>query len=156
MRRHDREVTDKNEIKKILLEGDVCHLAFFDGTEPYIVTMNYGFFWDEKLSLYFHSAKEGRKIDIIPEHPMVCFSIDTGHELVSAKHACGWSMKYKSLVGTGLLELVADPDEKIRGMNLLMEHYAGEAGPYNYENRILEQTTVLRLQVNSFSGKEKK
>ena len=42
MRRHDREITDKNEILEIMNLCDVCRLAFKDGDYPYILPLNFG------------------------------------------------------------------------------------------------------------------
>ena len=42
MRRHDREITDKNEILEIMDRCDVCRLAFNDGDYPYILPLNFG------------------------------------------------------------------------------------------------------------------
>ncbi len=66
MRRTDREVKDTAEIMKIIEKCDVCRLGLSDGNVPYVVPMNYGYeYSDGKLTLYFHGAKEGKKLQII-------------------------------------------------------------------------------------------
>ena len=45
MRRRDREVTDMNEILRILKTANVLHLGLTDGDMPYVLPMNYGFSW---------------------------------------------------------------------------------------------------------------
>ena len=60
MRRKDKEIKDQQEIESILGKADVCRLAFSDNDIPYIVPVNYGY---RDHCLYFHSAKEGKKID---------------------------------------------------------------------------------------------
>lgn len=42
----------------------------------------------------------------------VCFEMDTDHELYRGATPCEGTMKYKNIVGYGLLELVGDPKEK--------------------------------------------
>ena len=43
MRRKEKEITDKNQIEKILEESPVCRLAMVDGDKPYMVPMNFGY-----------------------------------------------------------------------------------------------------------------
>ena len=45
-------------------------LAFVDGDEPYVISMNFGY---KDKALYLHSATEGRKIEIIKKNNKVCF-----------------------------------------------------------------------------------
>ena len=72
MRRNDREVTDINEIKNILNLCKTCHLAMVDGNMPYVIPLSFGYVMDgDTLTLYFHSAKEGRKIDILKRNGRV-------------------------------------------------------------------------------------
>ena len=62
MRRADRQITDVKEISEILQGCKVCHLAMTDQGMPYVVPLNFGYVMEgEILTLYFHSAWEGRK-----------------------------------------------------------------------------------------------
>jgi len=155
MRRSDREITEKNELVNILEKGDSCHIALCDAATPYLVTMNYGFEWNDSLKIYLHCAKEGKKIDIIKKNPKVCFSIDIGHELVVSEKACGWGMKYKSIVGFGTIEIIENDVEKIEGLNILMKHYSKD-NDFKYEEKMLQATTLLKIKVTEITGKEKK
>ena len=57
MRRKDREITDKQAIYDIIKKCDVCRIAFFDETFPYIVPLNFGVtFENDTFSFYFHGA----------------------------------------------------------------------------------------------------
>ena len=155
MRRSDREITDKSDLVNILEKGDVCHIALCDGDSPYLVTLNYGFEWQDNLKIYLHSAKEGRKIDIIKKNPKVCFSVDIGHEMVAGETECKWGMKYKSIVGTGIFEIIENNADKITGLNTLMKHYTKKT-EFKYEEKMLQATTILRITVTEITGKEKK
>ena len=55
MTRREREVTDINEIIKILDKSKVLHLGLVDGDEPYVVPMNYGYLMQDG------KQKEGAK-----------------------------------------------------------------------------------------------
>ena len=66
MRRKDREITDFDEMMKIIAKCDTCRLALFDDEFPYIIPLNFGTDVEEgQLYLYFHSAKVGTKLDLI-------------------------------------------------------------------------------------------
>ena len=66
MRRKDREITDFDEMMKIIAKCDTCRLVLFDDEFPYIVPLNFGTDVEEgQLYLYFHSAKVGTKLDLI-------------------------------------------------------------------------------------------
>ena len=42
MRRKDREITDFDEMMKIIAKCDTCRVAMFDETFPYIIPLNFG------------------------------------------------------------------------------------------------------------------
>ena len=77
MRRKDREVKDYPEIIKIIDACDCCRLGFVDDKEAYIVPLNFGYETNgSDLTLYFHSANEGRKIDLVSKQERVAFELD--------------------------------------------------------------------------------
>ena len=76
MRRKDREVSNTEDIKHIIEKCKVCHLAMVDKGLPYVVPLNFGYIVDgNSLTLFFHSAKTGRKLDIFNENNAVCFEM---------------------------------------------------------------------------------
>lgn len=83
MRRKDREITDICAILDLVSECKVCRLAMTDGGVPYIVPLNYGYeYADGALTFYFHSAKEGRKLEILKKNPTVCLEWTAGASLL--------------------------------------------------------------------------
>ena len=83
MRRKDREVTDPQRIEEIISACHCCRLGFCDGGKPYIVPLNFGFFRREDggYTFYFHSAREGRKLDLIRQTGWAGFELDTGYQI---------------------------------------------------------------------------
>ena len=73
MRRVEKEIKDKETIDNILKKALICRIGMFDGDFPYIVPMTYGC---EEGVLYFHSAREGRKLSIMKDNNKVAFEID--------------------------------------------------------------------------------
>jgi nitroimidazol reductase NimA-like FMN-containing flavoprotein (pyridoxamine 5'-phosphate oxidase superfamily) len=155
MRRTDRELTLKDEIVDVLKEGEIIQIAFIDGNEPYIVTLNYGYTLNgDKTRIYLHSANEGRKINCIRNNPHVCFEISISDSLVRGEEACNYGMRYRSVLGYGEMKIVENNDEKVLGLNLLMKQYT-EKDNWIYNQNMLEKTVVICLEVNKISGKRK-
>lgn len=155
MRRSDREITSREALLTLLEACDVCRLGLCDEGQPYIVPLNYGFLWDESgLTLYFHGAREGRKLAMLARNNRVCVEFDRGHALVPGDLACQWSMAYESAIGEGIGELTEDPDERRKALDCIMRHYSGR-GDWPLDARILSATAVIRVRVLSFTGKRR-
>lgn len=139
-------------IEAIMREAVVCRVALCDEGLPYIVPMNFGF---DEDAIYFHSAPEGRKIDIIKKHPLVCFEIDARTELVPGDKPCAWSMRYFSVIGFGEISILTGLQEKRRGLNVIMGKYEGRAD-YPFTARELKDLVILKLKINTMTGKKSK
>lgn len=153
MRRKEREITEPEIIESVFSLTDVCRVAFASGNEPYIVTMNFGYQYGERPILYFHCAAEGRKIDMLRKNNYVCFQVDTDHRLYKGSKGCDWGMSYKSIVGFGNISVVLDKAERKMALDLIMDHYGGR-GVYNYNEKVLARTTILRLDISEMTGKQ--
>lgn len=154
MRRRDREISDNLELEKIISKADVCRIALANDNLPYIVTMNYGYINYPQKTFFFHCANEGKKIDMLRKNNHVCFEIDIDHEIVKGKKGCDWGSKFTSIVGYGNIDILTEKVEKIAGLDRIMSHYGGER-EYEYNDNVVEQTTILRLRVTEMTGKRK-
>ena len=157
MRRKDREVTDRQAIIKIIKSCQCCRLGFQDDGEVYIVPLNFGCEYDgERLVLYFHGAKEGRKIDLIAKNPRVGFEMDTNHEIYAKDNnetACAYTARFQSVIGTGKVSMVCGADEKKHGLLLLMEHTTQQC-EWSFDEKMLNAVAVFKLEVDKLSCKE--
>ncbi len=154
MRRKDREVHELEAMLEILEQCEVVRLGMYDGREPYIVPLNFGYRLEgEELHLYFHSAKEGRKIDIINRNPSVCFEADCSFRLIKGDEACEWSAYHRCVMGTGEVRVLQDVQEKKLGMDCIMKHYGHEGVP-RYNEAVFERTLLLELKVEGITGKQ--
>ncbi|MBQ8638955.1 MAG: pyridoxamine 5'-phosphate oxidase family protein [Lachnospiraceae bacterium] len=154
MRRKDREVTDISKMMEIMNSCDCCRLGLVDGKEAYIVPMNFGYDRiNDQITLYFHCAAEGRKIDLLPGQSVVSFEMDTKHRLIEGKRGCDFSWLYQCIMGTGTLEIVSDANEKIDGLQKIMEHYTKKT-QWEFDERVVERINVLKLSVRTWSCKE--
>jgi len=148
MRRKDLELTDPEEIEAILRDADVVRLGLCRDGRPYVVPLAFGY---EKGRLYFHSAPEGTKLEIIAANPRVCFEADVDRDLVTGEEACRWSFHYRSVVGFGTAAVVSDRAEKRRGLELLMAHYGGS--PAGIPDEMVDSVEVVRVDVETLTGR---
>ncbi len=149
MKRPDREITNRNEIDKIIHACDVCHLAFAINGDPYVVPVSYGY---DGNCLYFHTAREGKKIDFIAANPKVCFEMEHNVRLVSDEsNPCRWTFKYESVIGYGRVEELTSPDDRATGLNRLVFHYSGKT--WEFEPHELSSARIWRVVIESVTGK---
>ena len=153
MRRTEREITDKDRMFAILRDCGVCCLALCAGDKPYAVPLCYGYTENRgRLTLWFHCAKEGQKLDIIRMNPNAAFVCDLPGELILGGEACQCSMKYASVLGEGRLSVCADDNEKRMGLEAIMRHYAPERA-FAFSREALDGVYVLKLDVTAWSAK---
>lgn len=154
MRRKDRAVNDLNEIVEVISNCDVCRIALNDQDYPYIVPLNFGFeVMNEKVYLYFHSALEGHKIDLIKNDGRASFEMDCKHELQYFAERGYCTMSYESVTGRGNIRFLED-SEKPKALSLIMEHYHMKKGVY-YNPAAIPRTAVYCLEVEQIIGKRK-
>lgn len=159
MRTKGREVVDPVEIKKILSANQILRIGFYDEDVcyPYIVPLNYGFEYDlvsGKLTFYCHSAKKGRKLEIMKKNNRVCFEIDESWGLKQTAYACEWALNFNSIIGVGRIYEIPDEDTeaKKRGLDIIMNNH-GRYHALDYNPVSFSHTTVLKLEAEHFTGK---
>lgn len=152
MRRKEREVSDKAELKQILETCQICRIALKDEEGLYIVPLNFGVeFVNDTLILYFHSAKTGRKLSAIKKDSQVAFEMDTDHRLIEADKACDYGFAFSSIIGKGHAEIVTELEEKKKGLSLLMKHQTGKE--FVFDDRSAFAVTVWKVTAEHYTGK---
>ncbi|MEJ2354880.1 MAG: pyridoxamine 5'-phosphate oxidase family protein [candidate division WOR-3 bacterium] len=150
MRKKDKEIQVPEEIGEILSSNKICRIALSDGDAPYIVPMNYGYI---EKKIYLHTAKVGKKIDIIRKNNKVCFEVTDSIEELSAEKACNFSTKYRCVIGFGTIKIVKDLDRKKQALQILMKQHTGENN-WQFPDAIVEKTMVLEIEIKSVTGKK--
>ena len=149
MRREDKEVTDVTEIENIIRKASVCRLGLCENEHPYIVPLCFGY---KDNVLYFHSAPDGRKLDILRKNNNVCFEIDIDNVLVKAEKACDCSTKYKSVIGFGKAELIDGAEAKRKALDIIIDNYSNRS--FEYPTEAVKNTAVIRVEIESMTGKQ--
>jgi uncharacterized protein len=155
MRRKDKEIISIDDKLEIIAKCKVCRLGLSENNYPHIVPLNYGFSYDDgKLALYFHSAAEGKKIDIIKKNNNVCFEIDCDTKLIEGKNPCNYGYEFKSIIGFGKILILDTKDEKINGLNCIMKQQTGKDKKYDYNENELNNVLIFKILVDEFTGKQ--
>ena len=152
MRKANREIKDRAEILRLLDECQTIRLAMHDEPYPYIVPLSFG--WEEKdgtLYVYFHCAKEGKKLELIQKNANVCFEADILSGYKSTGHSI--TADYKSVIAYGKAERVYG-DEIVNGLELLLKHCNTE-GYSAKECAAKDITAVVKITVESITGKKR-
>ena len=113
MRRADRELTDREEIKRILEEAKVLRLGLKDGDYPYVVPLHYGYVYEgDVLRFYMHGAKAGKKYELVKADSHAFVELDCAVETTGEGDiACVYGANYASLMARGEVVAVEDPEE---------------------------------------------
>lgn len=153
MRRRDREIKEFDEIVKIIKKCDSLVLGLNDEGYPYLVPLNFGMdIEDGQLYLYFHCAKEGKKLDLIQKDNRATFEMDCNHNFILYEERMSCTMGYESVIGQGIIEIVAE-DKKYDALKILMRQYHAEDFQFNTD--MIKVTTLLRLKLEKLTGKRR-
>lgn len=153
MRRKDREITDFNKIVEIIDSCDIVRIGLSDGDFPYIVPVNFGYSAQgEQIFLYFHGAMAGRKYELIKKNPHCSFEMDIPIKLECLPEMKDVTMRYKSVMGTGKLELL-EGEEKERAVDTYLMGRYPETKSFEYNKDVLPKTAVYKLTVIEITGK---
>lgn len=153
MRRADRRVTDPQELQRILNASEAMHLGLCDEGQPYVVPLHFGWVMDgDRVRIYFHSALEGRMQGLIAKNPRCALTCTASSQVIPADEACGWTAAVASIMAEGTVRLVEDEQERLAGLNALMQHYGFQGTPV-YRPNTLKATRVFCVDVDRLSGK---
>ncbi len=139
------------EIDSIVRSSRVCRLGMSDGERPYVVPMCFGY---DGVAVYFHSATQGQKLNILRNHPHVCLEFDLAGEIVRGERACAWGQMYRSAIAFGEATFVRSPEEKRRGLRLLMAQYADPASSFSFADTESSRVVVIRVEIDQITGKQ--
>lgn len=158
VRRQDREVTEETWIIEKLHKVPFGALATIYNGQPFINT-NIFVYDEEKNVIYLHTAHQGRTRANVELDQKVCFSISEMGRFLPAKTAKNMSVEYSGVVIFGTVKIIDEELEARYGLNLLLKKYFSHLTVgKDYQDittQELEQTTVYRIDIESWSGKKK-
>ena len=132
MRRRQSEVTDPQEIGRILSAATIGRLATLgeDGY-PYITPVNYVYTHE---CIYFHCALKGEKLDNIAREDRVCFEVDIPLAYLDLGFnpeggGCSLHQFYHCVIIRGRARVVPGGDLKTTALNALVAAHEPERAP---------------------------
>lgn len=150
MRRKDRQVTEAEAVS-ILENGEYGVLSTASPkNEPYGVPLNYCVISNY---LYFHCAREGRKLDHIEANPKVSFCVVGATRVLPDQ----FGTKYECSIVEGSAS-EAFGAEKQRALEGLLHKYSEAyfSEGLKYIERLRDQTRVFKIAMESVSGKARR
>lgn len=171
MRRKDREM-DREFALKIIDKSAFGTIALVDEEGPYCLPLS---IVREGEFLYFHSAREGRKIEILDREPRVSVAfvgqvkvpkLHTEDELdrIVEEGRIGeiiskvYTSEFESAIVFGKVKRILDDSQKIKGLRLICEKYT--ADKLKYFDKAIEKSlnlvNIYRIEIEKISGKRKK
>lgn len=152
--KREARVTDPQQIAHILDTAKVLHLGLAVNEEPYVVPMNYGYTMEDgKLTLYLHSAVQGKKLDMLRANPRVFFSMDCDRMPFEGRVPCQYGLVYSSIMGRGTATIVEDVEEKTQAMSILMKTQTGKE--FSFNERLVSIVAVIRIDVTEYTAKHR-
>lgn len=152
MRRADKEIKDPEEIKRVLKGTQYMTLAMVKDGEPYLVSLSHGYD-EEKNSLCFHSADEGKKLDYLRASPVVWGQVilDHGYAVKECTH------KYVTVMFKGRVRLLESLEEKRRAMRTMINQLDPNPEPLLkrlLDSERLKTTVVGEIRLEEVTGKK--
>ena len=172
MRRKDRQMPP-NFAHQVIDKAQYGVVSMIDGENTYSVPLSIVRSGDV---LYFHSAKQGRKVDVLARNANVTvvfvgdkrvpenYSSDELEEMnkdasMAVKLISNvFTTEFESTIVTGVAKLVDNEEEKITAMRLICEKYTPDKMEY-FDTAItagLNRTNVYKVEMESISAKRKK
>jgi len=154
MRRKDKEITDANTLKSILKLTKHVTIAICKNNQPYLATLSHGY--DETRNcIYFHCAKEGKKIDYIKSNNIAWGQamLDYGYSEGKCDH------QFATVQFKGKVTLLDDLDEKRQALQCMIRQL--EKNPEQMIEKTtrtdaekLKGTVFGRIDIEYMSGKK--
>jgi nitroimidazol reductase NimA-like FMN-containing flavoprotein (pyridoxamine 5'-phosphate oxidase superfamily) len=154
MRQRKKEIKDANVIRDLLARAAVGRLGT-NGSDGYPRLKPLNFVY-AGAAIYFHSSKEGEKIEDIRRDNRVCFEVDLPIGFVKGQpeNPCKAEYLYRSVIVYGRAAIVEGEDERRRALSELMQKYQADGGYGEFLEAKLAITAVVRIDIETMTGKE--
>jgi nitroimidazol reductase NimA-like FMN-containing flavoprotein (pyridoxamine 5'-phosphate oxidase superfamily) len=152
VRRKEKEIQDRDLLEQVIARAQVCRLGLCRDGQPYVVPVSFGY---DGEFIYFHTARQGMKLDYIAANNRVCFELEHDIRVVPApENACDWSMSFYSVIGFGTVHEITEGGQRARALNRIMAHYSGRE--WELDAATLARTRVWRIAIEQVTGKRSK
>lgn len=155
VRRQDRLLSEQDGVG-LLSNGEYGILSLVEDRNGELAAYGipFSYAWDGGDYIYMHCAHEGYKLDCIEHNNKVCFTVVGRTNVISNK----FTTAYESIVVRGDIEGSLTIDERMKALKLILKKYSPtdiEIG-LKYAEKSFHRTNMLRINIESISGKSKK
>lgn len=149
--RRKRQKLSKEECDSILYRGTSGVLALHgDDGYPYAVPISYVY---DGEKLWFHSAKNGHKIDAILKNEKASFCVIDQDQIVPEEY----TTYFRSVIAFGRVHILEDDTEKRSAIEKLAVKYAPDDTAENRDTAIEREwkpLCMLEMEIEHLSGKQ--
>ncbi len=158
MRKKDKEITDMDEIEKVISGAKIGIVGLSENGTAYTVPVNFVYL---KGAIYFHSSSEGRKIDILKKNNSVSFLTFIEGPIVATKPPCNLTQAYKCVMAEGRASFVGGASQKKAVLIALNEKYyphkeylsMEEDFIKNFKTKTGSGVEVIKITIDKMTGK---
>jgi len=152
LRRKEKSMKSKDEMVAILESSKYITIAMCLDNEPYLATLSHGYD-RERNCLYFHCAKQGKKIDILKKHNTVWGQaiLDKGYVQGSCDHL------YATTQFMGRVTFVEDMQEKRHALEVMikaLEDDPQKVMAVQLTEKSIKGVQIGRIDIDHMSGKK--
>jgi len=154
IRRKEKAIESRDEMISILEKSKHITIAMCQNDEPYLVTLSHGYD-REKHCIYFHCAKEGKKVDILSHNNVIWGQAieDHGYAEGSCDHLFA-TTQFK-----GKVKFIKDTKEKEHALRVMINSLEPDPEKVIKEQiteKSLQRVNIGRIDIEYLSGKKAK
>jgi nitroimidazol reductase NimA-like FMN-containing flavoprotein (pyridoxamine 5'-phosphate oxidase superfamily) len=146
IRRKEKTIKDNEEMKAILKHAKYVTIAMCREKEPYLVTINHGYDPDRNV-IYFHCAKEGKKIDILKANNTIWGEalLDEGYVTGKCDHL------YRTVHFNGTVTFVEETEEKRHALITMIQQL--EPNPERVIKKQITEESIEKVNIGKIDIK---
>jgi len=154
IRRREKAITERNEMVEILESVQYVTIAMYADNKPYLVTLSHGYD-RERHCIYFHCAKEGKKIDILNSNSAVWGQalLDKGYVQGECDHI------FATVQFSGRITFIDDLAEKKHALRVMigcLEDNPSKVIAAKVKDSAVQELGIGRIDIEYLSGKRAK
>ena len=152
IRGNKRAVYNQDKIFDILDNNSLCYVSFIWENQPIVLPTSYG---RKGEYLYLHGSASSRMLEQMTNGQQVCINVTELNGIVLAKTLFHTSVNFRSVVLFGKAEEITDYDEKIKGLEIIVNQMI----PHRWDevslgdDNEIKATKVIKFKIESASAK---
>ena len=151
MRRKDKEIANVEVLNKILKSAKYVTIALSINDQPYLVTLSHGYD-EEHRCIYFHCAKEGKKLDYIRSNNTIWGQAILDYGYLEGKCNHQWA----SVQFEGKVNFLDKLEEKQKAAKCMIQQLEKNPEPLfeKLKPERLKDAVFGRIDISQMTGKK--